>query len=77
MYASRILRSTAAINAAKQVSAKQVKVTFNTGTARYMAGLYAKKVPVVFMWAAFLGTAMFWPLGASKAVTKLHLDGYA
>lgn len=69
MFASAILRSAAAVNA--QVAAKQVRVTLKPNGVAYMLGLYAKKVPVIFMWAASVGTALFWPLGAESIVKKL------
>jgi hypothetical protein len=77
MFASSILRSTAALNAAKQVSSKQVRVTVRPSSISYIAGLYAKKVPVVFMWGAFLGCSMGWPLAAEKVVKTLGMGNFA
>lgn len=69
MFASAILRSAAAVNA--QVATKQAGVTLKPTGVSYVLGLYAKKVPVIFMWAATVGSALFWPLGAEAVCKKL------
>lgn len=77
MFTSQVLRSTAALHAAKQMGSQQVRVTINAGAITQYARLYAKKVPVVAMWAGALGSALFWPFGAEKAIKTFGLGGYA